>query len=400
MLEFFVAKKENKCCGCRACEKVCPVNAIVLEPNEEGFLYPVVDSTKCIKCSRCVNVCPIVNRPTGNCVENVYAVQIKNEYELQNSSSGGAFRLLANKIIERNGYVVGCVWDEELHPILSVASSLDDLELMQGSKYLYSDTRDIYSQVKELLEKKELVLFTGTPCQCAALLNYLQKKYDNLITADFLCHGVPSQKAFDAYLGNIMSKNNISNLKEKKIEYKFRDKEKFGWGIVSSLGWSIAGKEQKKFYVGRIDSYDYAFTQGFLNRYSCYDCRFRGASRFTDFTFCDFWGYDDYYSELDQTKGVSALAVNSLEGNIFFESCKEDAFVFLVDPKQVAGENPSLLTEEKDNIPSIRDQIYKEIDRFGWEKVARKYFRCKHWHLRKLWYMLPNTIKMIIRKVK
>lgn len=397
MLDYFVEKEENKCCGCRACENICPVNAISFEPNQEGFLYPKIDCTRCVNCFKCEKICPIMNRPFGNTVEEVYAIQIKDEYELKNSSSGGVFRLLANKVIEKKGYVVGCVWSENLQPILSIATSTDELELMQGSKYLSSNPRNIYKKVKKLLEKNELVLFTGTPCQCVALLNFLHKKYDNLITADFLCHGVPSQKAFDAYIKNLMVNNRIDNWKDRKIEYKFRDKEKMGWGIVSSLSWDKKGKKYKKFFVGRIDSYDYAYTQGFLNRYSCYDCQFRGENRFTDFTFCDFWGYNDFYSELNQTKGVSALSVNSNKGRNFFEDCKEKALVFKADAKYVAVENPSLIKEDKENIPYIRHKIYSDIDKLGWKKVSRRNFRCKNWFLRNIWYMIPNSLKKIIR---
>lgn len=48
--------KEN-CCGCSACFAVCPVKAISMETDEEGFLYPLVDAEKCICCYRCLQVC-------------------------------------------------------------------------------------------------------------------------------------------------------------------------------------------------------------------------------------------------------------------------------------------------------------------------------------------------------
>lgn len=52
---------ENKadCCGCTACNAICPKNAISMQPDEEGFDYPIVDAEKCIRCYMCLKVCPI-----------------------------------------------------------------------------------------------------------------------------------------------------------------------------------------------------------------------------------------------------------------------------------------------------------------------------------------------------
>lgn len=50
---------ENKedCCGCTACYSICPQKAISMVEDEEGFLYPQIDSQKCIGCKMCVKVC-------------------------------------------------------------------------------------------------------------------------------------------------------------------------------------------------------------------------------------------------------------------------------------------------------------------------------------------------------
>lgn len=53
-------KREN-CCGCSACYSVCPTHAIQMEPDEEGFLYPVVDLKICIGCQKCISVCAFKN---------------------------------------------------------------------------------------------------------------------------------------------------------------------------------------------------------------------------------------------------------------------------------------------------------------------------------------------------
>lgn len=47
----------ENCCGCSACQAVCPVGAVSMQPDQEGFLYPVVDAEICIRCYKCLSVC-------------------------------------------------------------------------------------------------------------------------------------------------------------------------------------------------------------------------------------------------------------------------------------------------------------------------------------------------------
>lgn len=399
MLDYLKKKDEGFCCGCRACEQICPKNAIRLTPNDEGFLYPEIDNTLCIHCGMCEKVCPMMNDSMNNEVKSIYSVQSNNQEILMNSSSGGVFRLLADSIVESGGYVVGCVFGEKNRPVLAIVNKKDELLLMQGSKYLFSDTKDVYSRVKILLGKGEIVLFTGTPCQCAGLKNYLQQDYDNLYLADFLCHGVPSQKAFDAYIEQVRRKNKVKTQELEHEEYKFRDKSKMGWGIVSSYSWKSKGKFHKKYYVGLIDSYDYAFTQGYLNRYSCYVCPFKGRKRSTDFTFCDFWGYDRFYDEIDINKGVSALTANTDKAEKIIVTLRNRAKIEKTMLEHVAVENPAILACDDDAIPQVRCRVYSEIEAKGWNYVAKKYFRCKNWYLRRIWYMLPVSIMRFLRRI-
>ena len=57
---------KTKCCGCNACFNVCPKQAISMEYDSEGFLYPKIDNEKCIKCGLCLKVCPIINKLQSN----------------------------------------------------------------------------------------------------------------------------------------------------------------------------------------------------------------------------------------------------------------------------------------------------------------------------------------------
>ncbi len=52
-----IYKNKENCCGCTACYSICPVGAISMKPDSEGFLYPSIDERKCIKCYKCLSVC-------------------------------------------------------------------------------------------------------------------------------------------------------------------------------------------------------------------------------------------------------------------------------------------------------------------------------------------------------
>ena len=406
MIKYIKTQDERLCCGCRACEQICPVSAIRMEKNAEGFLYPILDNSTCVKCDLCEKVCPEESAPEKRRPIEIYAVQHKNEEILKNSSSGGSFRLLADEIIKCGGCVVGCKWDINYHPVLAIADTIEELSSMQGSKYLYSDTVEIYKNVKERLDEGQQVLFTASPCQCAGLIKYLQKTYDNLITADFLCHGMPSQKAFDCYLDAIEKK--LLHAKRELVlrpngrhqvitSFKFRDKEKRGWGHVISYTWKTARKQYKRYSVGTIDSYDYGFLKGYFNRYSCFSCPFRGEERHTDFTFCDYWGVENYHKEFIVSKGVSAVSINSERGEKIIKKIKNQAILVKTEFKNVAKENPALMKNFEEKIPEPRKIVYEILEKKGWEKFEKKYFKVHNYWIKKLWYVLPEYIEKILK---
>lgn len=173
MTKYLLTGDDKDCYGCRACEQICPHHAISIKPNKEGFLYPVLEATKCVNCGLCVKVCPIENVSETNTPIAVYAAQFKNEEELLESSSGGVFSALAEYILSKNGYVAGCVFDNNLVALHILTSDKDEVKKMRGSKYVQSDTGNIYTEIRNFLEAEKLVLFTGTPCQVDGLRRYL-----------------------------------------------------------------------------------------------------------------------------------------------------------------------------------------------------------------------------------
>ena len=183
---------KKECCGCGACAQICPKNCITMRADDEGFIYPDVDKSLCIDCHLCEKRCPIQSMTNiSEEYKNSFLGINKSETRL-NSSSGGIFILLANKIMSEGGVVFGAAYDEHFLVQHIVVESPDQLHLLMGSKYLQSSTGDFFQKAKNYLQEGRKVLFSGTACQIAGLKSFLGKEYDNLWTVDVLCHGAPS----------------------------------------------------------------------------------------------------------------------------------------------------------------------------------------------------------------
>ena len=197
--------KKNQCTGCGACKNICPKGAIKMEMDSSGFMYPVIDNNLCINCGLCKKTCPILEKFKPNRFDkpNVYATWSKNEKNRYISTSGGMFFELAKYVIENDGYVIGARYDENNMVEHFLVNDIDGLELLRQSKYLQSNTKNIFNEAKDILKSGKTLLFSGTPCQIAGLLKFLKKDYDNLITVEFICRGVNSPKAYKCWLSEI-----------------------------------------------------------------------------------------------------------------------------------------------------------------------------------------------------
>lgn len=195
---FIQDKKE--CCGCSACASVCPKNCITMSEDSEGFLYPHVDESVCIDCHLCERVCPMINHGKDREPLAVYAAKNSNETIRMQSSSGGIFTLLAERVIDEGGVVFGASFNDRWEVVHDHVETKEELAKFRGSKYVQSKIGDNYRKVKLFLSEGRNVLFSGTPCQISGLKKYLRKDYDNLLAVDFICHGVPSPGVFRTYL--------------------------------------------------------------------------------------------------------------------------------------------------------------------------------------------------------
>lgn len=230
----------KSCCGCSGCEQICPKKCITIQPDSEGFLYPVVDESKCVDCGLCVKHCPIMTDAKRCDEPKVYAAKYKDRTSAFKSTSGGLFIPLAKEVLAKGGVVFGCAYDENLVARHIAVSNESELYKLQSSKYVQSDTRGIYKQVKTLLADDKYVLFSGTGCQVAGLKTFLNKDCEKLLTVDIVCHGVPSPALFKNYVDYMGRK-----LGGKLTSYNFRSKEKRGWDLYYK---AENGKKSKSDY--------------------------------------------------------------------------------------------------------------------------------------------------------
>ena len=227
-----IEKKED-CCGCEACVQRCPKHCISLFRDNEGFLYPSVNESLCIGCGLCEKVCPILNPLPKRKPLQVFAAKNLNEEVRLASSSGGVFTLLAEHTIRNNGVVFGARFNEKWEVAHGFTDTVEGIADFRSSKYVQSKINGTYQEAEQFLKAGRKVLFSGTPCQIAGLKRFLRKEYTNLITVDFLCHGVPSPGVWESYLKETIAR------KCKKIQFcsdpyasvkkiSFRDKT-LGW---------------------------------------------------------------------------------------------------------------------------------------------------------------------------
>ena len=337
------------CCGCTACASICAHDAITMEPDALGFLYPKVDESKCVGCGLCEKVCQFndnYDRSLNLEQPIAYAARHKDIDEVMMSRSGAAFVAISDYILEQGGVVYGAGYKDHFRVAHKRATTKEERDEFRGSKYVQSDLTGIFRQVKEDLRNGLTVLFSGTPCQTSGLNAYVGKKLrENLYLVDIVCHGVPSPYIWRDYLAYLERKHGS------KITYvNFRDKELYGWR---------AHKE----------TFKYLFYQHILFRHSCGVCHFTNLHRPSDITIADYWGWERTDKDFNaDNKGCSLVLCNTEKGRQLFEAVKDRMDTI---PAELANVMQTHLAKPSQIHPKRMDFERYYIDK-GFEYACRK----------------------------
>lgn len=337
--------KQKECTACMACVDVCAHNALRAQIDKNGFYSIVVSSALCVNCGACTNVCPIINPITAKCREsNPYAAWSNDLEQRVRSASGGIFAAIATVVLKQGGIVYGAAIDgfDIVHKRIN---EIEELPMLQGSKYQQSNLTGIYKQVRKDLRDKKIVLFTGLGCQIHGLLSFLKgTNQDRLYTIDAICGG----------LSTMLPMIQLKESGAYKGINSFRDKEK-GWqskGFRYSL--KMIKQDDSLADLGLDNMVLNTFSSKLLKRSSCLDCKFTGFHRISDITVGDFWGTDKFKEQHDN--GLSVIAIHSERilpllktADIQLETIKWDEFT---------GSNPNYYWTKQ---PLIRYFISRRI---------------------------------------
>lgn len=353
-------KNKQDCCGCSACSQRCPKQCISMQMDDEGFLYPQVDSSKCIDCHLCEKVCPVINQGEARTPLNVYAAKNSDKKVRYQSSSGGIFTLLAEQTIKDGGVVFGACWDNEWNVKHDYVDNISDLQKFRSSKYLQSVIGDSYLRAEQFLKTGCKVMFTGTPCQIAGLKHFLRKDYNNLLAVDVICHSVPSPGVWQQYLNE-----KLQSLEWKKSEIRrisFREK-KTGW-----RGYSFVIENENGAMLSELGSRN-SFMRGFFadlyTRPSCQACPSKLLKSGSDITLGDCWGIEYFAPNIDDELGVSAVIVNTKKGDAAIKGLTN---LYQIQYDDFSKRNPALI---RSSVMSKNKGIFFKEDSKSFEEKIK-----------------------------
>lgn len=328
---------DKECCGCSACSQICPKQCISMSRDKFGFFYPTVDTCLCINCGACTKVCPFISEWAPLKVEKCFAAINIEEQERLKSSSGGVFIQLAKLVVEEGGVVYGAIFNETWQVEHKRAETMDSVISMMGSKYVQSNLKLTYKETLADLRDNRLVLFTGTPCQISGLRHFLKADYPNLVTVEVVCHGVPSDSYWNAYLSHI-TKNRITSI-------SFRDKSS-GWRNYKTVITVDVNRWHRfnKFAVNESYSanlFNRAFIRNLTLRPSCFSCKCKSGKSHADLTIGDFWGIDNTRLLKNDNKGISCIICRTPRGESIIEKCNQLKLI-LCNYNDIIKGNPSI----------------------------------------------------------
>jgi len=362
----WLSKTEEECCGCGACASICPCNAVVLKSDKEGFFYPHISEDKCVGCNLCIKVCAFKQKDRNDSestIKQQYAIKYKRQDLRKNSQAGGSFAALAVSLFERykNVAVYGAAFYEVYKVAHTRIKSADDLEKLQGSKYIQSELQGVYFSVEEDLNNGYTVMFAGTPCQVHAVKKYLDVKkinQTNLYLMDFICEGVGSPYTWYEYMKLIERR-----YKGKIKKVIFRDKR---------LGWinhyETIQLENKKYTIASRRWTNLFYDKLFFRK-SCHNCKYTSLNRESDITVSWFGNVKKYYPDFYDSDGVSGIMVNSVKGENWMNWTKLDMEYIPVTMQDLMQKQLAHPIE----VSPQREAFWKDFDKMGVWKTMKKY---------------------------
>lgn len=370
-----------------------------MREDGHGFIYPIIDNQKCINCGLCQKVCAYQHIQETNEPKSVYAAVSRNKSQIKKSASGGIFAALATFVLNRGGVVYGSSMERNGNKFIirhRGITSMEELPLLQGSKYVQSEIGNCYKEIRSHLVNGKIVLFSGVPCQCAGLKGYLKTGYANLILIDIICHGVPNQQFFNDYV-------NYSFPKLKDISgFVFRDKSK-GWELSGRIDY---GQNHHKSVIAGTSSYYTLFLDAQIYRKSCYSCKYASPQRPGDITIGDYWGIQKEhpeliaYHKLNIQNGVSCIITNTEKGDAIIAEACDLITLFPSTYSKVANRNGQLVHPSQEG--RFRQQIldiYQTDNYSGVDKFYKKNYRLQRL-IHSVFSILPYSVKSLLRQLK
>lgn len=362
------------CCGCASCMNGCPVNAISMKANAEGFLMPEIDRKVCIDCGKCDKICPYENTKVD--IEQFGLADFDNKkaylyysqkQERKNSASGGFVYDLSRLVVDNGGFVCGCVWNTDMKAHHIVSDNAEDLRRMQSSKYVQSDMERCFIVIKKLLKEGKEVMFCGTPCQTAGLRQFLGKSdISKLISVCLICHGAPSPLVWEKYKKAIEKK-----YKGSLVGVNMRDKSQEGYStsyckytFTSPLNGEYSDNKKytslqntKDIYIRTYlaDPYVFLFTDNLYIRNSCTHCSYKSDKNQADIIVGDFYASTEGAENL----GCSCIITLTPKGEYTIRGL--DGVIKRSTIKEVVGIN-SMIYKSVTKSP-LRNSFFKDLQK-------------------------------------
>ena len=358
---------KSLCYGCTACSTVCKRKAISFNKDEEGFLYPKVDSQLCTRCGLCAKICPALSKDDlVDTEQHYFAVKHKDGEVLKRSSSGGLFTAISDIVLENKGVVYGAIHDANLQTIHTRATNKEERDKQCGSKYVQSNIGCTFIDINKDLAEGRQVLFVGTPCQCAGLLVSIKPEYRcNLLVVDLICNGAPSPQIFQDYIKYIEKKSG-----SEVVDHIHRPKDT-GWGHIEKNIFANGCTDNTSDFS---QAWKKIFYSGNVLRKCCYDCKFADKKRVTDITIGDYWGIEKTSIDINITNGVSLYIGNTEKGVLLINEIRRHMEVKNSCYLDASEKQPRLkgICAKADG----RDKFWKEYKEKGSDYVIEKYGRC------------------------